>query len=306
MRSELLTALTLVVASAGASAQTAGVAIDPVRLYGYVIGDQIELHARVHVPPGYELDLGRLPKPGRVNAFLELRRIRPEERSFGGVLETKHGAPLMLRFLVVNSGVDVSTVQTPALALRYRRPGAPDLTLQLPPVELTVSPLTPEYVAGAVGLEHMQPDAPPPRISTRAPRGRLLLYAFVALGLCGYAAWRQGWVPRGLLARRPFARAAADVRRIRPDSASERQAARARRLHRAFDEAAGFAVAGHSLEQFFAVQPWSAALEAEIREFFAASGRFFYAGEATAMFPAERLAGFARTLAEHEPRKVGA
>jgi mxaA protein len=306
MRAKLMTALTLAMACAGASAQTASVAIDPVRLYGYVIGEQVELHARVQVPPGYELDASRLPKPGRVTAFLELRAIEPGKRWFSNLLGRKNGAPLTLRFLVVNSGVAVRTVQTPTLALSYRRAGAPDLALQIPQVELTVSPLTPEYVAETAGLTQMQPDSPPPRISTHVPRVRLLLYAFVALGLCGYVAWRQAWVPRRLLARRPFARAAADIRKMRPDSAIERQAARARRLHRAFDEAAGFAVANHSLEQFFAAQPWSSALEREIRDFFAGSARFFYAGEAAAMAPPDRLATFACALAAHEPRRVGA
>jgi hypothetical protein len=138
------------------------------------------------------------------------------------------------------------------------------------------------------------------------PRARLLLYAFVALGLCCYVAWRLGWVPRRLLARRPFARAAAEIRRMRLDGTVERRATCARRLHRAFDEAAGFAVASHSLERFFAVHPWSAALEGEIRDFFAASGRFFFADDAAAMLPPERLAGLVRRLVEHEPRRVSA
>jgi mxaA protein len=306
MRADLTAVLALAVICGGAGAQQALVTIEPTRLYGYVIGDHVELRARSDVPPGYELDPGRLPKPGRVNAFLELRAIEAGEPTLRRLVTAQHGAALRLRFLVVNSGVDVSTVQTPALTLTYRRAGAPDLALQLPQVELTVSPLTPEYVAGTAGLEQMRPDAPPPRISTRGPSVRLLLYALVVLGLCSYVAWRLGWVPRRLLARRPFARAAADIRRMRLDSAVERQAACARRLHRAFDEAAGFAVASHSLERFFTAQPWSAALQGEIRDFFAASARFFYAGDATAMPSPDRLASLARRLVEHEPRGVRA
>jgi hypothetical protein len=210
-----------------------------------------------------------------------------------------------LQFLVVNSGIDVRTVQTPALALSFRRAGAPDLTLEVPQVELTISPLTPEYVAGTAGLEQMRPDVSPPPISTQASRTRLLLYALVALGLLGYVAWRLGWVPRRLLTRRPFARAAADMRRIGPADGLEGEAACARRLHRAFDEAAGFAVASHSLERFFAVQPWSVALEGEIRGFFAASARYFYAGDSSAM-SSEHLRRLARRLVEHEPRRLGA
>ncbi len=301
----LTAALILLAACTDVGAQTAGVAIDPVRRYGYVIGDRVELRVRVQTPPGYELDPGRLPKPGRVNTFLELQGIELAKPPWRRILGSQ-GAELAVRFLVVNSGIDVRTVQTPVLALSYRGAGAPDLTVEIPQVELTISPLTPEYVAGTAGLEQMRPDVLPPPISTQAPRARLLLYALVALGLLGYIAWRLGWVPRRLLARRPFARAAADLRRIGPAGGGERETACARRLHRAFDEAAGFAVASHSLERFFAVQPWSAALEGEIRDFFSASARYFYAGDASAMPSSERLRMLARRLVEHEPRRVGA
>jgi mxaA protein len=304
-RAHLLTALILLVVGADVSAQTADVAIDPLRQYGYVIGDRVELHVRAQVPPGYELDLGRLPKPGRVSTFLELQGMELDRQPWRSAFGAQRAAELAVRFLVVNSGIDVRTIQTPVLPLSYRRAGAPDLTVEVPQVELTVSPLTPEYVSGTAGLEPMRPDIQPPQISTGAPRARLLLYALIALGLLGYAAWRLGWVPRRLLGRRPFARAAADIRRIGPAGGVEREAACARRLHRAFDEAAGFAVASHSLERFFAVQPWSAALDGEIRDFFAASARYFYAGDASGMLSSERLKRLARRLVEHEPRRVG-
>ena len=297
-------AFALVAANAGA--EEASVVVEPLRAYGYVIGDRIEMHARLDVPAGYRLDASRLPKAGRVNAFLELRAIESAVGPFGHFLEPESGTQLTLRFLVVNSRTNVRSVQTPALALSYRHEGAPDLALRVPQMEFTVSPLTPEYVAGTPGLGEMQSDALPPRISARAPRIRLLLYALIAVALCGYVAWRQGWVPRRLLARRPFARAATDIRRMRKDTAAQPQAARAQRLHHAFDESAGFTVASHSLEQFFAAQPWSAALEAEIRAFFAGSARFFYAGESSALLPPDRMARLAQGLAELEPRRTSA
>jgi mxaA protein len=299
-------ALALVLASAAVSAESLDAVMEPVRLYGYVIGDPIELHARVPVPSGYALDADRLPKAGRVNAFLELRSVEPADEWLQRYRRAESGARLSLRFLVVNSSTQVRSVQTPVLVLTYRREGAPDVAARIPQVELTVSPLTLEYVAGTAGLGEMQADAPPPRIPTAGPELRLLLYALLALMLCSYVAWRQGWVPRRLLAGRPFARAAQDIRRVREDTAAQSQAARAQRLHRAFDESAGFTVASHSLEQFFAAQPWSAALEAQIRDFFTRSARFFYAGEGSAMLPPADVARLARELAACEPRGGGA
>jgi mxaA protein len=306
MRASRLAVLLLALSWAcAAGAEEAGVVLEPLRRYGYVIGDQFELQAAVDVPAGYVLDADLLPKPGRVNAFLELRGIEPQQ----GVLQriwSQGALRVALRFLVVNSGEEVRSEQTPALLLHFKRDRGTEFTARIPEVLFTVSPLTPAYVAGVAGLEELRPNVPAPRISARAEQVRLLVYALAALVLAGYLAWRQGWLPLRWLGKRPFARAAMEMRRLSRDAEPEAQAARARRLHRAFDEAAGFAVASHSLEAFFAAQPWSRAVEAEVREFFAGSDRFFYAGDAARMIVPERLSRLARVLAELEPRKVTA
>src|SRR5262245_7120406 len=260
MRASVLAALLLAAASlCTADAEEAIVVVEPLRRYGYVIGDEVELRAAVQVPPGYALDAASLPKPGRANAFLELRAIGRETRLLD---QLRSGAAqrFSLRYVVVNSGAEVVVGQTPTVTFQFTRAGAPDLAAVIPQLDFTVSPLTPAYVAGITGLEAMQPDAPAPPVSARMAHLRLLLYALAALLLAGYLAWRQGWLPRRMLANRSFARAAAEIRRLDPDAGSGAQAARARRLHRAFDEAAGFAVADHNVERFFAAQPWSAAL----------------------------------------------
>jgi mxaA protein len=255
------------------------------------------------VPPGYALDAASLPRPGRANAFLELRTIERQSgirELLGG--ETAHR--VALRFGVVNSGAEVITARTPAVTLQFRRAGAPGVTAVIPQVDFTVSPLTPADVPGLSGLEAMQPDAPAPLVSARMAQVRLFLYTLAALVLAGYLAWRQGWLPRRMLARRSFARAAVEMQRLHTDRPAGAQTARARRLHRAFDEAAGFAVGTHNLERFFAAQPWSAAVAAEIREFFAGSGRFFYADDGAGMMTPDRLLRLARALADLEPKGI--
>lgn len=301
MRTSVLAALLLAaVLPCTAGAEEAAVVVEPLRRYGYVIGDEVELRAAVEVPPGYALEAASLPRPGRANPFLELRSVGREN----GLLDRLRSRPAQrfsLRYVVVNSGAEVVVGQTPAVTLQFRRAGAPDVAAVIPQFDFTVSPLTPTYVAAITGLEEMQPDAPAPPLSARTAHLRLLLYALAALLLAGYLAWRQGWLPRRMLAHRPFARAAAEIRR--QDFAGA-QAARARRLHRAFDDAAGFAVADHNLERFFAAQPWSAALATEVREFFTGSARFFYADDAAAMMAPERMLALARALADREPRRV--
>lgn len=304
MRLSIVAALLVALAPLRATgADGATVAVEPLRRYGYVIGDEVELRAAIGTPPGYALEEESVPKPGRANAFLELRAVERE----GGILGRFRGDAarrISLRFVVVNSGADVATAQTPAVALRFKREGAPELTAVVPQVSFTVSPLTPAYVAGIAGLEEMQPDVAAPPVSARMAYLRLLLYALGALVLGGYLAWRQGWLPRRMLENRSFACAVTDIRRLRADAGARVQAGRARRLHQAFDESAGFAVGGHNLERFFAAQPWSLALRTEIREFFAGSAQFFYADDAAALMAPDRLLRLARALADREPRKL--
>jgi len=303
MRLSLVAALLLALAPLCATgADEVTVAVEPLRGYGYVIGDEVELRAAIGTPPGYALEEETLPKPGRANAFLELRAVDRE----GGILGRFRGDAarrISLRFVVVNSGADVATAQTPPVMLRFKREGAPELTAVVPQVNFTVSPLTPAYVAGVAGLEAMQPDVAAPPVSARMAYVRLLVYGLGVLVLGGYLAWRQGWLPQRMLGTRSFARAVADIHRLRGAAMARVQAERARRLHQAFDESAGFAVGGHNLEAFFAAQPWSLALRTEIREFFTGSAQFFYADDAAALMAPDRVLRLARALADREPRK---
>ena len=303
MRLRTLAAIALALAPLRVGADETTAVVEPLRRYGYVIGDEVELRAAIGVPPGYALDVDSLPKPGRVNPFLELRAIEHRDGILGR-FGREAAQRMSLRFAVVNSGADVATAQTPALTLRFKREGAPELATILPPINFTVSPLTPAYVAGVAGLEEMQPDVAAPPVSAQMAYVRLLLYGLCAVAVGAYLAWRQGWLPRRMLGNRSFARAVAELRRPRAGAVPGAHVARAQRLHRAFDESAGFAVGGHRLERFFAAQPWSSALAPEIREFFAGSAQFFYADDAAALMAPDRMLRLAQALAEREPRRL--
>jgi mxaA protein len=288
-------------AATGAPGQPPVAELQPVRQFGYRIGDEIRLDVRIPVPRGYVFDTDTAPKPGRVGAFLELRHVEPH----AGAFDRFGGDPAQrftVRFLVVNSEPGVRVATTPALNLTFVRSGEPTVSVPLPEVTFTTSPLTPEYPEGAPGPDELRSDLAAPRVSARGAQLRLLTYLSIAVALLVLLAWRQGWLPRRLLARRPFAQAAIDIARLGQSAAHGVQALRARRLHRAFDQAAGFAVAAHTLDRFLGVQPCFVRLEPQIREFFSASARFFYADQATALDDPARLRQLARALAECEAR----
>lgn len=283
--------LSLCASVGAAAADVATFAVAPLRQYGYVIGDDIVVAGTAPVPQGYVADADSVPKPGRRGALLELREGMLEAGSHD---EYRFRA----RFLVVNSATEVRTVETPPLAIRFRKAGAPDLAIALPGIPVTVSPLTPGAVLARDGLEELQPDVAVPRIATTGFRVRLTALAVSAALLAAWFAWAQGWVPSNLLVRRPFARARAAIARL--GSGADARAEQARRIHRAFDESAGFAVTDETLDRFFALRPGFAAVRTDVQSFFAASNRYFFAENPAALPPADVLRHLAVQLAECE------
>lgn len=283
--------LSLCAAVNAAAAEVATFAVAPLRQYGYVIGDEIVIEGSAPVPQGYVVDADSVPKPGRRGALLELREGRVEARA-GDQYR------FLARFLVVNSATEVRTVETPPITIRFRKAGAPDLAIALPGIPVTVSPLTPSAVLARNGLEELQPDVAVPRIATTWIRIRLIALAVGAALLAAWFAWAEGWVPSNLLVRRPFARARATIARLGNDA--DARAEQARRIHRAFDESAGFAVTDETLDRFFALRPGFAAARGDVQSFFAASNRYFFAENRAALPSADALQQLVGQLAECE------
>ena len=291
---EVALGLLSLLASVGTSAADGAMfTTTPIRQYGYVIGDEIVVEGSAAVPRGYAPDADSIPKPGRRGALLELRdsalENRPDERY-----------RFRARFLVVNSATAVRTVETPPLAIRFRKAGAADLTLALPEIPVTVSPLTPAEVLARDGLEELQPDVAVPRIETKWIRLRLIGFAVVAAVLFMWFAWAQGWVPTSLLTRRPFACVRGAISRLGTAEDERVLAEQARRIHRAFDESAGFAVTDETLDRFFELRPTFGVLRSEIRSFFEASNRYFFAENGLALPSIDAMRQLVRRLAECE------
>lgn len=300
--------------------------LDEPRAYGHVIGDLIEREAQLDLPAGQTLAPDGLPRPGRVDAWLELQSVSLAARA--------GGQRLRLTYQVVNVGPEVVTTVLPALRLALLG-GAPGDTVSLPDWPVHLSPLTPRFAVARAGLDALQPDIAPVREPLAPMLARLAGGAALALLLAspllaarwpGLVFWRR---------QAPFQRAWRDLRALRRSAASGRAGAaggdtdtdtdteteagadtdtdtatRRRaiaRLHAAFDASAGQAVFAQQLEPLFLARPALRRAAAEIDAFYAASRRAFFARagsdprvEAASLPSLPQLTALARTLARLE------
>ncbi len=312
--------------------------LDEPRAYGHVIGDLIEREAQLDLPAGQTLAPDGLPRPGRVDAWLELQSVSLAARA--------GGQRLRLTYQVVNVGPEVVTTVLPALRLALLG-GAPGDTVSLPDWPVHLSPLTPRFAVARAGLDALQPDIAPVREPLAPMLARLAGGAALALLLAspllaarwpGLVFWRR---------QAPFQRAWRDLRALRRSAASGRAGAaggdtdtdtdteteagadtdteteteagadtdtdtatRRRaiaRLHAAFDASAGQAVFAQQLEPLFLACPALRRAAAEIDAFYAASRRAFFARagsdprvEAASLPSLPQLTALARTLARLE------
>ena len=237
------------------------------RPFGYVIGDVIEQRIVLTMPAAHQLQPDALPKPGRVDLWLERRAIRVAANTTAAGRRND----IVIEYQVVNAPTEVTTIALPPLSLPLR---SADATAEETVAEwpVTVAPLTPQYVLARAGLEEMRPDLPPPAVATSTYATRLMLYA-IALALIGgyFAACRFG-LPFAPGSRRPFARACADLRRLaRQPAGRDTYRAGLRRIHRAFDETAGQTMFAEQLPAFFQCRPHFEPLAVDAGRFFGES-----------------------------------
>jgi mxaA protein len=247
-------------------AQISWRAEDP-RPFGYVIGDELSRRIDIDAPATYSLQTDSLPRPGRVDAWLELRKINVTEKSLG---ELKRHT-LDLHYQIMNSPDSVKTYPLPKLLIIFNYLDKPR-TVEITDAPFTVSPITPEYVLARAGLEEMRADKSAPLIDATAHYWRL---GFAALALAGvllslvYIKWGMPFLRRH---NGPFARAWRDIKKL---GEADKPAA-LRRLHRAFNETAGVSIFPQHLTEFFSRHPAFIDLQQDTQTFFDASrGEFF-------------------------------
>jgi mxaA protein len=272
--------------------------IEEPRPYGHVLGDVID--RRIRLPVDAVPAAAALPRPGRIDAWLELRSAELQTDAAG--------AELQLRYQIVNSPTKVLTIALPALRLAPAAGGPP---AEIAPWPITVAPITPPFVLARAGLDAMQPDVQPQREPLQPIALRLMLW----LGLLVPVAWllaARRW-PQMAFWRRdaPFRDALADLRRIaaraRPASPEHYRDA-LERMHRAFDGAAGRALFADTLAPLYARRPALRHADAAVQAFYAESRRvFFGSSEATTDSAAglKALVVLCRRLAQLEAERAG-
>lgn len=271
--------------------------IDEPRAYGHVIGDLLTRDVLLVLPAGRMLDSDALPRPGRIDNWLELHSLSLAPQ--GGSVR------LRLRYQVINIGAEVVTTELPAMNLPLRG-GAPGEVAALPEWPLHLSPLTPSVAVARGALDALQPDIAPVRERIGPLLARLAGMGLLALLLA--SPWLLARWPQLAFWRRdaPFRAAWRDLRApgalgTKDDDETLRRAFA--RLHAAFDASAGSAVFAQQLDALYAARPPLRRAAGEIDAFFAASRQAFFAppgADGTARLSLAQLRALALVLARLE------
>lgn len=250
----------------GEPAQISARTDDP-RPFGYTIGDELSRRVEIDAPSGFKIQSDSLPRPGRVDAWLELRAINATEKSLGGNrLHT-----LDLRYQILNSPEKVKTHSLPNLLITLNNNNFLK-AVEIAEAPFTISPITPAFVLARDGLEEMRADKPAHLINASAHYWRLGLAALAlaaALLSLIYIKWGMPFLRKH---NGPFARARRDINKMNETDTS----AAFRRLHRAFDETAGVSIFPQHLTEFFTRHPAFSDVQSDTQEFFAQSRQAFF------------------------------
>jgi mxaA protein len=278
----------LSLAAAEAASPAVTVTTDPVRAFGYVVGDEITLTTRIRLPEGCQLQPSSLPKPGAVDYWLDLKRV--------AVTDGESARPVIDRiYQSFYAPLAVKAQTIPAVSLAMQCEGRGD-SFELPAWTFTATPLRGMSLEGGHTL---RPDRwpKPPSMTPHAFGLAAALLAALGAGLRG--GWRSGLWPRA----GAFARARAELRRLGPEpwgGITQKKAFEV--VHRAFDRHAGHPLFADRLEEFLNEQPrWQGSAD-EIRAFFHASYALYFDEDArvSESFGPERLKNLVAACARLE------
>lgn len=242
--------------------------LDP-RPFGYVIGDAMSRRIEIDTPASFKLAADSLPRPGRVDAWLELRKIELAQKAYGA--SVRH--TLDLRYQILNSPQAVKTHYLPKLLIIINNNDNTQ-TVEINETPFTFAPITPAFVLARDGLEELRADKPAPLIDASAHYWRLgfaaLATAAALLSLI-YIQWGMPFLRRH---NGPFARAHRDISRLNDAD----MPAAIRSVHRAFDQTAGVSIFRQHLPEFFLRHAAFADLREDAQRFYAASRGEFFSG----------------------------
>lgn len=266
----------LVLATAGMAplveAAVEELAVTTPRPFGYVIGDTIEHRASLVLDPGFDLDPGSIPKPGRATRWLALNESVLESDERNGT--SRH--TVRLRYQIVNAAQSVVGAGTPPISLRVLGPEG-DLPVVIPAWGFTFGPVVTHEDRSAGRMPNLRPALPPTPFETDVRTLRVAALGLLALVLIVLIV-REHLAGRFAAASgRHFDRAWRRLRRRSRDSNPADAFTQALvEVHAAFNATAGRAVFRHDLARFFVEHPRFEPVRTPIEAFFSESGKLLY------------------------------
>lgn len=249
--------------------------IETPEMLGYTIGDLFQHRARLVLADPYRLDENSLPRPRRLNSWLELRRV---ELDVDRGLRSR-AYDLVLTYQILNTRGTVRGIATPPVVLTvFEEDGT--FPVVIPPWGFSVLPVTAPEEIPPGSLPALRPSRPPPPMDVDAIELRIALLSAALLSALAYLLYVNGLVPFLRRGNEPFARACRRLKRLRHrpfDAPARREAYR--HLHAAFNETAGRVVFAGDVDGFIAEKPGFRELRSSIESFYADSRRLFFAGD---------------------------
>lgn len=269
------------------------------RSFGYVIGDVIERRISLDLEAPYRLDADSFPDSGRMNRWLDLRRIESSSQyEAGGTLYT-----VTVAYQIVDIPENMQQLSIPELALTYGN-GEQDLVLTVTPWRFTVTPLIAGKGEREYGFVDLQPDRVPPPVAIGRHVVRLVFMAVAMLTAVLVLIYTLTGLPLLSRSRGPFARACRQLKRYAQTPNDEFCVPEAMRcVHQAFNLTAGRVLFADQLESFFAQKRAFAGLREPIEDFYESSRSVFYGSEnkaQTTRYAMDRLLELCRNCRDVE------
>ena len=217
----------------------------------------------------YRLDTATLPKPGRLNRWLEFSQteVRVENRNRGASYR------IIVDYQIFNAPKSLSSVTIPQLEF-LTAGGANAIPVFIPEWTFTIGPITSSADNDNLSLRM---DRAPRSIPVFGRSIRLILATLLLSGLLLYIVYRRYLLPRLERRRYPFSGALVELRRLqRLDSKPENYRLGLQAFHAAVNVTAGQVVFAGNLQKFLSTNSRFAALKTELAEVYARSQDVFF------------------------------
>lgn len=258
---------------------------------GYQVGSIISHKLLIATQPGWRLVTERLPGPGAVNPWLEIRQIDWHQK------QSRQGKQYQVKidYQIFPSLKQPTDLTLPDLQLFFEGPQGETVKHSAPPWQFTVSPMIPPHWRDdQVPLRPLwQPSQQPV-----TPYLRHLSWLVTGIFLLLIFYW---WQRRGFslfTTPNPFRKALPTIRKAGKKGQTE---IAFKAFHHALNQAAKQALHPDQIPDFIQTHPAFSGLEAQLQRFFQYSRRFFFEGSSQATYySVSELEELCRQCAEAE------